>query len=416
MSSLLDKSLVRSSGSGSGDPLRLTMLETLREFALEQLRNAGEEELLRARHAEYFLAWVERSYRAYFEEEGARQQLTWVRRLDEEAENLRAAMSWFGDVGRSGSVARMGLAMWRHWWVRNQSTAAAAWMQGALASASLDERERALAQFVLGVADVGRSDFVRALPSLAAANAALERLGDEEHAALAGVLLGAGVAVTRDAGEGERIVRRALETFRTRGDVWGAAFAMFGLGVVLLMQGRVDDTISVEEEGAASLRAAGELVLRSMILVTLGWALVAGDRVERANVALEEALGISTTMQDRDGIARALDALGAVSSRRGDPRRGALLFGAAEGVRRSVGGRVWVIDQVPVAGLEAERRRTLGDDDFERAFAEGVALPIERVVKLATARGWQTRKRHGRTRRDASRASEPSGAVGPTSS
>lgn len=386
LSSLLDKSLVRSSGSGVAGPLRFAMLETIREFALEQLRKAGEEELLRTRHAEYFLAWAERSYVSYFGEEGIRQQLTWVSRIDEEAENLRAAMRWLADVGRSGSVARMGLALWRYWWVRNQSTAAAAWMQEALASDSLDERERALAQFVLGIADVGRSDYERALPSLAAANAALERLGDEEHAALAAVMLGAGVALKLDVSEGERILRRALVTFRGRGDVWGAAFAMFGLGLVLLMQGRLDDAVAVEEEGAASLRAAGELVLRSMILVSLGWSLVVSSRLERAAVVLDEALGICATVQDRDGIARALDALGAVSLHRGDPRRGGLLFGAAEGVRRSVGGRVWVIDQVLVANLEAELRRSLGQEEFERAFAEGAALPIKRAIDLAAAR------------------------------
>lgn len=385
MSSLLDKSLVRSGEPGVAGTLRFTMLETIRDFALEQLRKSGEEEQLRARHAEFFLEWVERSYREYFQEGGVSQQLIWISRIDEEAENLRAAMRWFADVGKSGSVARMGLALWRYWWVRNESTAAAAWMQEALASDSLHGRERALAQLVLGIAEVGRSDYQRALPSLAAARVEFERLGDEEHEALAAVMLGAGVALTRDMDEGERVLRRALETFHAGGDVWGAAFATFGLGLVLLMMGRLDEAIALEEEGAASLRRAGELVLRSMILVTLGWALIASKRLDRATEALREALGISTTTEDRDGLARIFDALGAVALHRSDPRRAALLSGAAEGVRRSVGGRVWAIDQALVAGVEAELRSTLGSDGFQRAFAQGVALPSERAIQVALA-------------------------------
>ncbi|WP_242344295.1 ATP-binding protein [Anaeromyxobacter terrae] len=385
MSSLLDKSLIRGNASGAAGPIRFAMLETIREFASEQLRKRGEEESLRTRHAEHFLDWAERSYVLAYRGEAIRHEVIWTSRIDDEAENLRAAMRWLADRGRSGAVARMGLTLWRYWWVRSEFTAAAAWMQEALASGSLDDRERALAQLVLGIADVGRSEYEHAVPSLAAAQAALDRLGDEEHAALAAVMLGTGVALTGDATEGERIVRRALTTFQARDDVFGAACAMFGLGRVLLMQGRLADAAAMEEEGAASLREAGEVFLRSMILVSLSWTLVASGRFERAIAPLQEALEIVTSMQNRDGMARVFEALGAVGLHRGHPRLGALLFGAAEGVRRSVGARVWVLDRVLNDNLEGELRRALGTQAFEAVFAEGVALPPERAIQFARA-------------------------------
>src|SRR2546427_4117332 len=92
VSSLMDKSLVRPAGF-AGDEPRFSMLDLVREFALERLADRGEVELRRNRHAEYFLSLAERGIPA---PKGPPLEQT-LERLTSESGNLRAAMRHFAD-------------------------------------------------------------------------------------------------------------------------------------------------------------------------------------------------------------------------------------------------------------------------------------------------------------------------------
>jgi predicted ATPase len=83
-----------------GEP-RFVMLETIHEYARERLEESGEEQEIKHAHAEYFLALAEE---AEPELEGA-DQLEWLERLEEEHDNLRAALSW----SLGGGDAELGL-------------------------------------------------------------------------------------------------------------------------------------------------------------------------------------------------------------------------------------------------------------------------------------------------------------------
>ena len=86
---LVDASLVTVSDGADGEP-RIGMLQTIREFALEQLAGSGQQDEVGRRHAEYYLALAERAA----PELRGEQQLEWLGRLEEEHDNLRAALSW----------------------------------------------------------------------------------------------------------------------------------------------------------------------------------------------------------------------------------------------------------------------------------------------------------------------------------
>src|SRR5207248_8156695 len=89
LASLVEKSLVQSVEGGDGEP-RFQLLETIREFGLEQLQLAGEEAERRQRHAAYYTALAEA---AEPELRGPRQG-EWLDRLEQEQDNLRAALTW----------------------------------------------------------------------------------------------------------------------------------------------------------------------------------------------------------------------------------------------------------------------------------------------------------------------------------
>ncbi|HET9494582.1 MAG TPA: NB-ARC domain-containing protein, partial [Chloroflexia bacterium] len=126
VTALMDKSLLReqagSAAQDEGRSPRFWMLETIREYALEQLGESGEEDDLRARHAAYFLALAEQAAAEIL----VTQQARWFARLDDEYDNMRAALRWATD--RNGSRAaqeertevglRLAAALWRYWLVR----------------------------------------------------------------------------------------------------------------------------------------------------------------------------------------------------------------------------------------------------------------------------------------------------------
>ena len=103
VASLLDKSLLRQEAGPGGEP-RFTMLETVREFALEQLAASGEEDAIRQRHAAWCLALAEAAGRDL---ETGRAQAAWLARLDAELDNLRAALAWFDAADEPINVLRL---------------------------------------------------------------------------------------------------------------------------------------------------------------------------------------------------------------------------------------------------------------------------------------------------------------------
>ncbi len=128
--SLVAKSLVQRDVHGA-DSQRFTLLETLREFACEQLADLGEETAARRRHADYFLALAEAASR----QRQGKDQHTWLERLEREHDNLRIAMRWLIDHDPEGSQ-QMGGALREFWYVRNHFVEGRQLLAEALAASS----------------------------------------------------------------------------------------------------------------------------------------------------------------------------------------------------------------------------------------------------------------------------------------
>ncbi|MEU4540988.1 BTAD domain-containing putative transcriptional regulator [Streptosporangium sp. NPDC023825] len=116
LSSLAEKSLVERVGG------RYRMLETIRAYCAERLAETGETEARREAHAAYY-ADLAATADSHLRDAG---QLEWLRRLDEEHDDLHAALRWAVDTGRTGLGLRLlaGLAM--YWWLRGRRSEGAA--------------------------------------------------------------------------------------------------------------------------------------------------------------------------------------------------------------------------------------------------------------------------------------------------
>ena len=126
---LAEASLLQRPASHAGEQERFTMLETIRDYAAELLSGSAEQAALRRQHAYYFLALAEQAAPQL----RGREQVSWLRRLADEHDNLRAALSWALESGEPVVAARLGLALWRFWRMRGHLEEGRRWLERVLA-------------------------------------------------------------------------------------------------------------------------------------------------------------------------------------------------------------------------------------------------------------------------------------------
>jgi len=158
LESLVSKSLLRQAET-EGEP-RLTMLETIREFGLEQLSNACEVDSARRTHAEYYQKLVEASES---ELAGAAQKV-WLQRLDHEHDNLRCVIRWALENHEPEIVQKMSGALWRFWIMRGYWSEGRRWLEESITESSSVTAPSTLAKLLYGASMLARyqSDFARA--------------------------------------------------------------------------------------------------------------------------------------------------------------------------------------------------------------------------------------------------------------
>jgi predicted ATPase/DNA-binding CsgD family transcriptional regulator len=159
LESLVGKSLVRQTEM-DGAP-RLTMLETIREFGLEQLIHTYKLEIVRRAHAEYYLSFAEDAERQLT---GADQK-TWLQRLEREQDNMRAALHWAIEHSEVEFAQRMAGALQPFWFRRGHWSEGRRWLEDSLAmesSSTLNQSIRANVLYGAGMLARFQGDFTRA--------------------------------------------------------------------------------------------------------------------------------------------------------------------------------------------------------------------------------------------------------------
>jgi hypothetical protein len=130
----------------SGDELRLGMLETIREYALERLELRGDGEAVHRLHAGFYAALAGEAESRLL----GREQRAWLERLDAERENSRAALTWASASGEADLGLRILAPLWRFWNLRNHDREARGRLEELLATGSAAPATRAIAQSAIG--------------------------------------------------------------------------------------------------------------------------------------------------------------------------------------------------------------------------------------------------------------------------
>ncbi|HEX5818857.1 MAG TPA: NB-ARC domain-containing protein, partial [Gemmatimonadales bacterium] len=379
LAQLVDRSLVVARERET--TARYHLLETVRQYALEQLGAAGEEAPLRAAHAHHVAAMVDRVQPLLVTAE----RRMAVDRLEIELDNVRQALRWTREHDPSMHVSLAGALCW-YWYSSRHLAEGRRWVEEAMAlpAASPPAAEREGLLFATGVLATLQGEPTRARPALEESIAMAAARGDARAEAYGSVLLGMAIA-TAGGQEGKDLCVRAGAWCREHGELDGLRIAELILGTYALVSGDVRGAIAHAEE---SLRVANLLGQDREIAISLQSVahglLDAGEHARGAAVAQA-----SIRRLQRDPsllfLARGLELVAIAACELAYWPEGVALFAAAESLRETIGARPFQIDIHRYAPRLARARTALGDAAYDAAWAEGRALQVDAAMQRALA-------------------------------
>ena len=370
VTSLAENSLLRQD-IGPNDEPRFVMLETIREYGLEQLAAAGEDSSARDAHAAYYLALAEQAAPDW----GGARMGYWHARFAADFANVRAAITWLRENGDAASGMRLMTSLVPLWSLPGRSREVKELLERLLATnPDVSLALRATAMAAVGWSAMLLQDLDEAARYADAALPLARQSGDPET--LIGALLtsGAVAALREDYAEAGRFSEEALTIARAHNRAWHASCAIDNLGIYTFAQGDLVRARAFHEEAAMMFRAAGNTLELTGTLVSLGF--VAFEQGDRAAAALlfKESLDLCR----EHGIDQIADGFCLIAADVGLAEPAARLYGANEAVAIAAGTNPYGVDcfrpmhERTIASI----RDTLGEEAFHEAWAAGREMTV----------------------------------------
>ncbi len=359
LTALVDNSLLRRSETDGGEP-RFIMLETLHEYAGEQLVIQGETAAAQQRHAAYYRALAEQAEPHLI----GPQQAQWRARLTADHPNLQAALDWAAASGDGETLLRLAGALGRFWWISGDPKAVRR-LESALTVD--DQRWLPYRAKVLGWA--GHQTYW---------NGNLAR--------------------------GAELFRQALAIYHDLADPIGWAFALNGLGNIVRDQGDPRQAVGLYEESITIRRASGDRALLAVTLLNLSQALRDMGEQEQARPLAEESLQIQRALGNAAGVVGALEEVARYALAEGDTPQATALLQEALAIGHTLDSQTdlaatveqlgWVYLQAgdPAAADSALRRSlTL---NWELGLQRKAVWPLQGLAQVAVVTGQMDRAAH----------------------
>jgi predicted ATPase/DNA-binding CsgD family transcriptional regulator len=422
LSSLVDKSLVIAE-TGARAEARYRLLETIREYALEKLKEAGEVTPMRDRHLNFFVARAEEIAPKL---QGSPYQSLWRNWLDGELDNMHAALAWSLESGQIENGLRLAVALIWHLRTRGQQLPGT-WLEQLLAQAddTITPVLRAQASSYASYQAAFHGDAAAATAYARTAVALCEAAGEAGKSFLANALVGLAMAsqVTGDFATGQQLTERAITIFRELGDMYGLSITLIGQAVGELGLGNYERARTLLDEGLAAIKDVGDPHRLALAINVLGDLERFEHNYERAQIAYEqslermrqigaardeaavlhnlahvhlhqdhlnqahplfcESMSLRKEQGDIQGLGECLIGFGAMASLGGMPAQAARLLAAAV----ALGGKA-LLTQWPAERMEYEYylsavHTQLTEQAFEAEQREGRTMTVEQSIEYA---------------------------------
>jgi predicted ATPase len=359
-----------------GSPSRYRMLETLRQYAAEQLDASGERDAAAARHATFFRHVAEQA------EQGLRGhgQRAALQRLRDEHPNLRAALAWLSaDPTRVEDGLRLAGSLALFWHLGRHVEGRQV-LSELIATPGASKQARARALQAVSIVERPRACLVH--PSPRCAETALESLqlfeaeGDAHRAALSKVLLAVELLDGSDPGRFSQLLADAEEQFTARADDWGHAVVAFVRLQNFIRRGDEPRARSMGRTASEAFRRLDDAWGLSAVLYHLGWGLKEFGRYAEAIPVLEQAIGVSSSAGVFNTAQWALSDLGVALLALGERAAASAAFDRAAAASEEVGDAAGVV----LAGLgRAQTAQIDGDEATARPLFEEAVRGLTRL-------------------------------------
>jgi predicted ATPase/class 3 adenylate cyclase/DNA-binding CsgD family transcriptional regulator len=425
---LVDRSVVVAEPVGA--TTRYRMLETLRQYAAERLRETGEEAQVRDRQLAWCITFAESARLGLVGSE----QAAWLSRLEREHDNFRSALSWALENPRGAeSLLRLTGDLYPLWWHHDHLTEGRAWLAHALGRdadpAKRTQSERLARVRVLtgaGVLARSQSDYRAADTSLMASVSLARELNDSLALAEALFWHGSNAYFLADDQRAQASSDESLTLWRQLHNPLGMSKALGTLARLAWKRGDDQRTRDLLQERLGCARQAGDTREIATVLVDLGtlaysdgewteaaellasgyrgirkldapggtaWALSNLARVSVAQgdtLTAEQQFAESIRLFQRVGatwgVVECLEGLARVASATGKPERAVRLLGCAASVRESIGLSLNPRIASRFEGALTRLRSRLGASRFEAEWQAGRRLPLSDAVTFALSR------------------------------
>lgn len=418
LSRLVEKSLVIA--ERRDERVRYRLLEPIRQYAREKLSASGESDALRGRHLRFFLTMAE-------EPRQPPRGITfdqWLERIEEEHDNLRAAIDWGLDGAAPEAGLQLATAMWRFWVHRGHLSEGRSILERALdVAGNAHPSLRARALNGAGYMALTQDDYARAMALCEQAHALARAEEDKREIAIALAILGhtlwhmgdtdrpahlceESLALARGLqdqrtlvsslrefayvvwhrGDYARLAQLAdeyLHLSRALGDRSASADALLLLGEATLGAKQYSRAVALYEESLTLSRTQKDKVATTRALVSLGNVAAHEQDYVRAGALYREALATAVELRDMWWLVRGLQGMAGAAAAQGQFHRAAQLVGAVDQFRETMGSPLARADQNGYDATVAVTGSRLGDQAFRAARAEGRAMSLEQVVAFA---------------------------------
>jgi predicted ATPase/class 3 adenylate cyclase len=376
---LVEDNLVQQEEGPGGHP-RFRMLETIREFGLEQLEQAGEIDAARTCHAMFFLALIESAEAALT---GPEQNL-WFDRLDADHDNLRFALEWML-AQEPRAALRVAAPVGWFWEIRGHLAEGRQWLKRVLAAVDESLPGRAGVLTRAAALAIWQGDFAAA-DALLQQSLEFGRRDGEDQAVAQALMVQAGMAGIRgDYVRATAGAEEALAVSRRLGAEAMVASNLGNLGWLALMRGDLDQAGPLMEEALSLDRARGDQQSIAIAQANLGD--LATERAEygRAGTHLYESLNLIYEQQNLARLTETLSSIATLAARSDRLEAATRLFGAVSTLRQEI--------EVPLPPYERDKhdhevailRSHLAANTFRVAWDAGRGMSLEDAVAEARA-------------------------------
>ncbi len=416
---LIDHNLLQADPTPVGE-YRLRMLETLREYAKQCLEKSGLAQAVHQRHLNHYVNLVQVAEPRLRSSDDR----STLRRLDEDADNLRGALSW-GLEHLPEQALRLAGLLWLYWYKLGYWSEGRAWVEAALirsadapspvrlpaliAAASFayfqgdlpraegatqeslalsldleDVRNQFLSMHHQALIQDDRGEAAKAVGTLEQAIDLVRQLGDSWLVSLGFSDLGNIYLRQRGLEQAKACFEESLKHAQFQGDAWVSLYGRLNLSEVAYLQGDLERAAEMGELVLAQANEYGDRQVEAGAVERLGLVAFRRGDLEAAVTQLSRSVEITRGLGQKQEIPRLLEAL-AECHIEGDPKRAARLAGTAAAIRKELEEFYPVNDTPASEQLVQALRNRLGEPEFLAAWMDGMGMAFEQALQEATA-------------------------------